>query len=640
MKTKQSYQNLYNHSIANPQEFWAEKANEIKWFKKPETILSKDENGFYRWFSDGTLNTSYLALDYHVEQGRGNQSALIYDSPVTGKIEKFTYKELLHKVEKFAGALTNLGVSKGDTVIIYLPMIPEAVVSMLACARIGAVHSVVFGGFAAHELALRIDDAKPKLIITANYGIEVNCYIPYKPIVDKAVAQSKFPPKNLVIYNRGNEVEFTKNKFDLDFDEILNAASPVGCKEVKATDPLYILYTSGTTGTPKGILRDNGGHAVALKFSMDTIYNCQAGEVFWAASDVGWVVGHSYIVYAPLIQGCTTVLFEGKPIKTPDASTFWRVISQHKVKVMFTAPTAIRAIRKEDPEGEFLKGYDISSLKTQFLAGERCDMATLNWLEGHLNIPVIDHWWQTESGWPMLANMTGVELLPIKPGSATKPVCGYDIQVLAEDGSHCNPNEEGYVAVKLPLPPGCLPTLFNNNERFKVGYLNRFEGYYFTGDGGFYDEDGYFYITGRVDDVINVAGHRLSTAEMEEVVASHKEVVECAVIGVEDPLKGQIPLAIVVDKNGSSVNEKLKTELIQLVRDEIGAVASLKKVVLAKRLPKTRSGKILRKTMRAIADEKPYNLPSTIDDPSVIDEIILLFQHNQIKHQNIQFTNL
>lgn len=633
MMPSNNYLDFYNSSIANPESFWAEQAAKIHWFQQPETTLTKDTKGHYRWFKGGKMNTSYLALDYHVESGRGDQNALIYDSPVTGQIIKYTYKELLAKVEQLAGGLKELGIQKGDTVIIYMPMIPQAVFSMLACARIGAIHSVVFGGFAAHELAMRIDDAKPKAIITANYGIEINKNIAYKPIVDKAVNESTHPPKNVIIYDRGDAVPFEKHERDIDFVEMLANAKPASHVEMDALDPLYILYTSGTTGKPKGIVRDNGGHAVALKFSMDYIYNVQAGDTFWAASDVGWVVGHSYITYAPLIQGCTTILFEGKPVRTPDASTFWRVISEHQVKVMFTAPTAIRAIRKEDHDGELMKKYDISCLKTQFLAGERCDVATLKWLEDKLQIPVIDHWWQTESGWPMLANMAAVELLPIKPGSATKPVCGFDIKVLNEAGDTCVPNEEGYVAIKLPLPPGCLPTLFNDDERFYHGYLKRFDGYYFTGDGGYIDEDEYFFITGRVDDIINVAGHRLSTAEMEEAVSSDKEVAECAVIGIHDELKGQVPIAIAVRKENSDLSDAdLEKRIIQDVRSEVGAVASLKKVIIVSRLPKTRSGKILRKTMRFIADGTPYKVPSTIDDPAILDEIDELFKSHLIGH--------
>ncbi len=622
MKPHHTYEELYNQSISNPAEFWKQQAGSLAWFKHPNNILSKDENGLDRWFADGQLNTSYLAIDYHVENGRKDQVALIYDSPVTNTVERFTYGQMQEQVAKLAGGLTELGVTKGDRVIIYMPMIPEAVFSMLACARIGAVHSVVFGGFAAHELAIRMDDAKPKVLITANYGIEIDRYIHYKPIVDEAIGLSAHPPTQVVVLNRGEAVPFETHERDCDYRKLVHSATPAPCVALNATDPLYILYTSGTTGKPKGIVRDNGGHAVVLKFSMDAIYGCQPGETFWAASDVGWVVGHSYIVYAPLIQGCTTVLFEGKPIKTPDASTFWRVISEHQVNVMFTAPTAIRAIRKEDPSGAFLKKHDLGCLRTQFLAGERCDAATLHWLEEQLNVPVIDHWWQTESGWPMLANMVGTELLPVKAGSAGKPVCGYDIQVLDEEGQPCAAGEEGYVAVKLPLPPGCLPTLYNDTPRFRESYLSKFPGYYFSGDGGYRDDEGYVFITGRVDDVINVAGHRLSTAEMEEIVAAHPAVAECAVIGIQNELKGQVPLAIVVSRPDIEPSkDQLEAQIISSVREQIGAVAALKNVAIAKRLPKTRSGKTLRKTIRMIADGRDYTIPSTIDDPAILDEI-------------------
>lgn len=625
-----NYNDFYYQSIRNKEAFWAEQAENIHWFKKPEQILTQDDNGFYRWYQGGTLNTCYLAIDKHIADGKADEVAMIYDSAVQNKIEKFTYRQMLEKVSKLAGAMQEMGIEKGDRVIIYMPMIPEAIFSMLACARIGAVHSVVFGGFAAHELAIRIDDAKPKLILTANYGIEIDRYIAYKPIVDQAVETSNNPPEHVVIFNRGDEVPFENKTRDIDFSQFLKQGQPVQCVELNAHDPLYVLYTSGTTGKPKGIVRDNGGHAVALNFSMKYIYNAKPGEAFWAASDVGWVVGHSYITYAPLIYGCTTVLFEGKPIRTPDSGTFWRVISEHKVATMFTAPTAIRAIRKEDPDAQIMKQYDLSCLRTQFLAGERCDAATLNWLSDKLQVPVIDHWWQTESGWPMLANMAGVELMKIKPGSAAKPVCGFDIRILNEAGHEVKPGEEGYVVARLPLPPGCLPTLYNDDERFSRGYLEHFPGYYFTGDGGYMDEEGYFFITGRVDDIINVAGHRLSTAEMEEIVASHADVAECAVIGIHDDLKGQVPLAIIVRKSSALSDAELEKEVVGLVRSNIGAVAALKNVVVAQRLPKTRSGKILRKLMRAICDKKEFTIPSTIDDPAIIGEIELVFQTRKV----------
>lgn len=629
---QEEYTRIFNRSVNDPENFWLEQAANIKWFQRPVQALSKDEDGFYRWFKGGKLNTSYLALDAHIEEGRGDQVALIYDSPVTQSTKKFTYNELRDLVSRLAGGMKRLGVEKGDTVIIYMPMIPQAVVSMLACARLGAVHSVVFGGFAPHELAIRIDDAKPKAIITATSGIEFDRILPYKPMVDEAVQLAEHKPEHVIVYNRRLGAIRPDAENDIDYATLMKIAEPTRCTEVDATDPLYILYTSGTTGKPKGIIRDNGGHAVAMHFSMKYVYGIHPREVFWAASDVGWVVGHSYIVYAPLIYGCPTVLFEGKPVKTPDASTFWRVISDHDVRVMFTAPTAIRAIKKEDPNGEFIKQFNMDGLKYLFLAGERCDVSTLEWAKEHLNVPVIDHWWQTESGWPIVANMMGLEQhFDIKPGSATKPVSGYNVQVLRQDGSPCDPDEEGYVAIKLPLPPGTLPNLWGDTERFYHGYLKTFDGYYFSGDGGYIDEDGYVFITGRVDDIINVAGHRLSTAEMEEVVAKHPDVAECCVVGIEDDLKGQIPLALTVLKAGSEVEHfQLQTEIVNDVRKEIGPVASLKRVLVAKRLPKTRSGKILRKIIRAIADGKEYKMPSTIDDPEILNEIKELFEEEKI----------
>jgi acyl-coenzyme A synthetase/AMP-(fatty) acid ligase len=617
-----SYQDIYSKSLADPISFWSKQAERIDWFKQPEKILVKDEDDLYRWFADGELNTCYLALDYHVENGRGEQIALIYDSPVTGKKEQFTYLELKREVAQFAGVLRGLGVEKGDRVVIYMPMIPQVVFAMLACARIGAVHSVVFGGFAAHELAIRIDDARPKLILAASGGKEIERIVPYKPIIDQALEEAHHQPDAIVMYQRDFVQAEMQDGRDLDWEVLVEKAEPVDYVSVMATDPLYILYTSGTTGQPKGIIRDNGGHAVALHMSMEYIYGVKPGEVYWAASDVGWVVGHSYIVYAPLIYGCTTVLFEGKPIKTPDAGTFWRVIDEYKVKVLFTAPTAFRAIKKEDPDGSLKKKYDTSSLRYLFLAGERTDVATYDWASDLLNVPVIDHWWQTESGWPMIANMTGVELLKIKPGSAGKPVFGYDIRVLDENGEECLANQEGSVVIKLPLAPGCLPTLWQDTSRFKSAYMTQFPGYYFSGDGGYIDEEGYIFITGRIDDIINVAGHRLSTAKMEEVVAAHDAVAECAVVGVENELKGQIPMGFIVLKSGVSIEEmELEKELIQMVRSKVGPVAAFKKAIVVPRLPKTRSGKILRKIIRAIVDEKPFNPPSTIEDMSVLDEI-------------------
>jgi acyl-coenzyme A synthetase/AMP-(fatty) acid ligase len=626
------YDREFNRSIKDPENFWMEQAANISWFQKPQRALTKDENGFYRWFKGGKLNTSYLALDAHIENGRGEEIALIYDSPVTQTIEKITYLDLRDRVSRLAGGMKRLGVEKGDTVIIYMPMIPQAVISMLACARLGAIHSVVFGGFAPHELAIRIDDAKPKLIITATSGIEVDRIIPYKPMVDEAIGLAAHKPEHVVVYNRRLGAARPDGENDIDYSTLMKIADPVRCTEVDATDPLYILYTSGTTGKPKGIIRDNGGHAVAMYYSMKNVYGINPREVFWAASDVGWVVGHSYIVYASLIYGCTTVLFEGKPVRTPDASTFWRVVSDHNVKVMFTAPTAIRAIKKEDPQGSFIGQFDMSGLRYLFLAGERCDVSTLKWAEGKLKVPVIDHWWQTESGWPIVANMMGFkEHFKVKPGSATKPVCGYDVQILRADGTAADKGEEGYVAIKLPLPPGTLPNLWGDTNRFVKGYLDKFDGYYFSGDGGYLDEDGYVFITGRVDDIINVAGHRLSTAEMEEVVAKHPDVAECCVVGIEDDLKGQIPLAITVLKADADIESfQLQAEVVADVRKEIGPVASLKKVLVAERLPKTRSGKILRKVIRAIADGKPYTTPSTIDDPVILQEIHDLFEEQMV----------
>lgn len=616
------YQEKYNHSITNKEQFWAEQAEKIAWFKKPETILSQDEHGFYRWFEGGKLNTAYLALDYHIENGRGEQDALIYDSPATNSVKKYTFRELRDAVAKLAGGLKSLGVEKGDTVVIYMPMVPEAAMAMLACARLGAIHSVVFGGFAPYELAIRIDDAKPKVIISASCGIEFDKVIPYKPLLDHAIEMAEFKPNNAVILQRPQAQASMIDGHDVDFNELQNNATPADCVEVDATDPLYILYTSGTTGKPKGIVRDNGGHAVAMHYSMQDIYNVQPGNVFWAASDIGWVVGHSYIIYAPLLYGCTTVFFEGKPIRTPDAGTFWRVIADHKVDCFFTAPTAFRAIRKEDPEVELMKKYDLSSLKSIFVAGERCDPSTLLWLKEISQLPVIDHWWQTETGWGIVANMMGVEEFPVKVGSATKPVCGFELKILNEAGEELKANEEGFICIKLPMAPGCLPTLWNDNARFKESYLSTFEGYYLTGDGGYIDEEGYVYVMGRIDDVINVAGHRLSTGEMEEIIASHPAVAECAVVGIEDELRGQRPIGFIVLKDRQTIDEDtLEKETIALIRDQIGAVAFYRNTILVKRLPKTRSGKILRKVIRQLSDAVPFTVPSTIDDPAILDEI-------------------
>lgn len=616
------YQDFYKKSIKDPEEFWNEHAQNLAWYNEPKNILSKNDDGYHQWFEDGKLNLSYLCIDKHIEDGFGRQNAIIYDSPVTNSKEIITYNRLHKEVSKLAGALKEIGLKKGDTAIIYMPMIPQAIYAMLACVRIGVIHSVVFGGFAPTELAIRIDDCKPKVILTASSGIETDRILPYKPFVDQAIRLSGHKPNNVIIFQRHLGADTPGKPYDIDYLKAVNTATPADPIEIESTHPSYILYTSGTTGKPKGIIRDTGGYATALKFSMKYIYGVDQGDVFWAASDVGWVVGHSYIVYGPLLNRNTTILFEGKPVRTPDASTFWRIIEEYRVKVMFTAPTAIRAIKKEDPQGKFLKEYDLSKLKYQFLAGERCDISTLKWAEEKLKVPVIDHWWQTESGWPMVANMVGVELAKVKPGSATFPVCGYDIQILSDEGNVVDAGTEGFVAVKLPLPPGNLMNIWGNPERFQAGYFERFPGYYFSGDGGYRDKDGYVYITGRVDDVINVAGHRLSTAEMEEVVASHPSVAECAVIGVFHDLKGQIPLALAVTKSDNEIAESvIQEEVVRDVRKIIGAVASLKQVIIVERLPKTRSGKILRKLLRSIADKEDYKVPSTIDDPSIIDEI-------------------
>lgn len=628
-----TYQSTYKQSLTRPEQFWATQAQNIQWYKTPQTILSKDKEGLDRWYTDGTLNTCYLALDVHIENGQGEQIALIYDSPVTKQKQQFTYKELRDEVAKFAGVLVNLGVEKGDRVIIYMPMIPQTAFAMLACARIGAVHSVVFGGFAAHELAIRIDDAQPKVILAASGGKEISRIVPYKPIIDAALEEATHQPAACVVYQRPFIKAEMQEGRDLDWETLLSKAKPTNCVEVKATDPLYIIYTSGTTGKPKGVVRDNGGHAVAMRYSTEMVYGAKPGDVYWAASDVGWVVGHSYIIYGPLITGCTTILFEGKPIKTPDAGTFWRIIEEYKVKVFFTAPTAFRAIKKEDPKGLLKEKYDTSSLKYLFLAGERTDVATLEWVKDKLQVPVIDHWWQTESGWPMITNMAGFDLLDIKPGSVAQPVCGFDIKMLDVNGEEVAADAEGILVIKTPLPPGCLPTLWNDTPRFRASYLSKFEGYYFSGDGGYKDRDGYIYITGRIDDIINVAGHRLSTAEMEEVVASHPAVAECAVIGVADDLKGQIPIGFYVLKSGVELSEdEIEQELIKMVRNTIGPVAAFKRAVSAQRLPKTRSGKILRKIMRAIADGVTFKPPSTIEDMTVLGELKELMKEQKVGH--------
>lgn len=616
------YEDIFQRSINDPEGFWSEAAESIIWYKKWDKVLDDSNPPFYRWFAGGELNTCYNAVDRHVENGKGDQVAIIYDSPVTNQIQKISYKELLDQVSKFAGGLKGLGVSKGDTVIIYMPMVPQAAVAMLSCARLGAVHSVVFGGFAPHELAIRIDDAKPRVIITASGALEGKKLIEYKPMVNKAIELATYKPEKCIVFQRDFvKAEMTEGR-DLDWDNLLNGAGPADCVPVKATDPLYILYTSGTTGKPKGIVRDNGGHAVALRWSLKKIYDVKPGDVYWSASDVGWVVGHSYIIYAPLLTGCTTVIFEGKPVGTPDPGAFWRVISEHGVGTLFTAPTAFRAIKRDDPNGEYLKKYDLSGFKYLFLAGERLDSDTYNWASKLLNRPVIDHWWQTETGWPITANCMGIEEFPVKPGSSTKPVPGFDVKILDTDGNVLENGKEGFIAVKLPLPPGTLPMLWQAEERFLKSYMNVMPGYYFTSDGGYIDEDGYVFVTGRVDDVINVAGHRLSTGEMEEIVSTHNDIAECAVFGVEDELKGQVPVGLAVLKAGTERDEEeLRLELVKMIREEIGAIANFKQAAIVKRLPKTRSGKILRGTMRKIADSQEYTTPSTIDDPAILGEM-------------------
>ena len=619
---RNDYNDVYQRALNDPDGFWAEAAEDIHWDKRWDRVLDDSRPPFYRWFTGGALNTCYNALDVHVEQGNGDRPALIYDSPVTDSVKVFTYLELRDAVATFAGALRTHGVGVGDRVIVYMPMVPEAAVAILACARLGAVHSVVFGGFAANELATRIDDARPKVIVSASCGIEVNRVVEYKPLLDEAIRLAQHKPAACLVLQRPQAPASMTAGRDVDWNEAVAAASPVPCVSVAATDPLYILYTSGTTGQPKGIVRDNGGHAVALKWSMKNVYGVDAGDVYWAASDVGWVVGHSYIVYAPLLKGCTTVLYEGKPVGTPDPGAFWRVISQHRVSVLFTAPTAFRAIKKEDPAGEYVRKYDLSRFRTLFLAGERCDPDTLLWAQDLLRVPVIDHWWQTETGWPIAANCLGIEALPVKPGSPTRAVPGYDVRVLDDQGRDLPAGEMGRITVKLPLPPGCLPTLWNNEEGYRKAYLEQYPGHYVTSDGGYCDEDGYLWIMGRIDDVINVAGHRLSTGAMEEVLAAHPAVAECAVLGVADALKGQLPLGLVVVKAGVETTEKeLVPELVGLVREKIGPVADFKQALLVKRLPKTRSGKILRGTVRSMADGTPYKAPATIDDPAILDEI-------------------
>ncbi|HEY0367365.1 MAG TPA: propionyl-CoA synthetase [Pyrinomonadaceae bacterium] len=617
-----AYQAAYDEWRRDPEGFWAQAADAVHWYRHWDQVLDASRAPFYRWFSGGLLNTCYNLLDAHVENGRAEQVALIYDSPVTGITRSYSYRELLNQVARFAGALRQQGVEKGDRVIIYMPMVPEAVIAMLACARIGAIHSVVFGGFAADELATRINDAGPKAIVSASCGIEVNRLVPYKPMLDKAIESAKHKPERCIIFQRPQlEAELIGGR-DIEWSDALAHAEPADCVPVAATDPLYILYTSGTTGIPKGVVRDNGGHLVALKWTMKNVYGMEPGEVFWAASDLGWAVGHSYIVYGPLLHGNTTVLYEGKPVGTPDPGAFWRVISQHRVHALFTAPTAFRAVKREDHAGDYVRSYDLKDFRTLFLAGERCDPDTLAWAERQLGVPVIDHWWQTETGWPIGANCTGLELMPVKPGSCGKAVPGYDVRVLDDEGSEVPDNQIGNIAIKLPLPPGCLPTLWNKDAEYVASYLDTYPGYYKTADAGYKDEDGYLWIMSRTDDIINVAGHRLSTGALEEVLAAHADVAECAVIGVADELKGEVPLGLVVLKMGvGRSHEAIVAELIQLVREKIGPVASFKVATVVNRLPKTRSGKIVRGTIKKMADGVEYRIPPTIEDAAVIDEI-------------------
>jgi len=615
------YNEVYRYSLENPERFWGKAAEQITWYKPPDRVLDITHPPFYRWFPGGVLNTCYNVLDRHVEQGRGNQPALIYDSPVTATQQIYTYQDLLDLVARCAYGLSRMGVVKGDRVVIYMPMVPEAVIAMLACARIGAVHSVVFGGFASPELATRINDAKPRLVISASCGIEITRIIPYKSLLDRAIEQSAAKPEHCIIVQRPELRASLVEGRDRDWSALMNGGR-APCVPVAATDPLYILYTSGTTGVPKGVVRDNGGHLVALHWSMKNIYGVDPGEVFWAASDVGWVVGHSYIVYAPLSAGCTTILYEGKSVGTPDPGAFWRVIAEHKVSVLLTAPTAFRAIKREDPQGDFIRKYDLSRFRTLFLAGERCDPDTLLWAQELLGVPVIDHWWQTETGWAIGGNAAGLGMLPVKPGSCTKPMPGYDVRVLDDTGSDVSPGTIGSIVVRLPLPPGNLVTLWNNDRDFVRTYLEIYPGYYLTGDAGYIDGEGYLWIMSRTDDIINTAGYRLSTGAMEEILASHPNVAECAVTGVADEVKGEVPLGFIVLKAGvTRERDQIIGELIRMVRDRIGPIASFKVAIIVKRLPKTRSGKILRGTMKKIADGEPYHVPATIDDPVILDEI-------------------
>lgn len=615
------YDKVYTESIKDPEKFWAEAATKVHWYHKWDKVLDVVD-GHYRWFVGGCMNTCYNALDLHIDNGRCDQLALIYDSPVTDTKKTYTYKQLRDRVAKTAGMLVNKGVHKGDRVVIYMPMIPEAVIAMLACARIGAIHSVVFGGFAAHELATRIDDAKPRVIMSASCGIEISKVIHYKPLLDEAIKQATHKPTTCFIYQRPQERANMLPWRDVDWAEEEEKTNPVDCVPVDAMDPLYILYTSGTTGKPKGVIRSNGGHSVAMKWSMDNIYNAKPGDVFWAASDVGWVVGHSYIVYAPLMNGCTTIVYEGKPVRTPNPGAFWRVCEEYKVNVLFSAPTAFRAIRKEDPTAQWVKKYDLSALRSVFVAGERCDSPTLEWIQNVTGKPAIDHWWQTETGWAIAGNPMGLDPMKIKPGSPTKPMPGFNLKVLNDEGKECKAGVLGNLVLKLPLPPSCLLGIWDDDARYHRSYLNFYKGFYLTGDSGYIDKDGYVWVMGRMDGVINVAGHRLSTGEMEEIVAKHPDVAECAVIGVNDELKGEVPMGFVVLKEGIERDaQSIADGVVQLIRDDIGAVASFRIATVVNRLPKTRSGKILRGTMRSIADGKEWNMPSTIEDESVLPEI-------------------
>ena len=617
-----SYKKIYEQSIKDKENFWKKVSDDVFWYQKPEKILNTENPPFYKWFEDGLTNTCYNALDFHVDNGLGDKVALIWDSAITNTKEKYTFNQLKEKVSLFAGALKNQNIQKGDRVIIYMPMIPEAVIAMLACARIGAIHSVVFGGFASNELANRIDDSKAKLIISASCGYEPGKTVEYKPLINKAIELAKHKPDRCIIFQRKNFKATLDPKLDIEWDEVLKDAKPTECEKMKGSDYAYILYTSGTTGLPKGIVRDIGGHIVALKWTMKNVYNINPDDVWWSASDIGWIVGHSYIVYGPLFYGCTTILFEGKPVGTPDAGTFWRIVSEHKVKSLFTAPTAIRAIKKEDPNGEFFKKYDLSNFKCLFLAGERADPDTIKWAEKLLKVPVLDHWWQTETSWAISGNCTGIESFPVKYGSAFKPVPGYNLKILNNEGKELEPGKMGDIVVKLPLPPGTFPTLWNADERYKLNYMTNYPGYYQTYDAGHIDEDGYVWIMSRTDDIINVAGHRLSTGSIEEVLAEHKDVAECAVIGIADKLKGQLPIGLLALKAGVTKDKKeIISECVAMVREKVGPVAAFKTAIVVKRLPKTRSGKVLRGTVRKIADNETYKMPATIDDPAILDEI-------------------